>query len=89
LPAWLLTIFTNWSSAYFVCRYFAILIISAVYVPTICNRPLPPPVLVTCVIPMSDFRWCILYIICFFLVFLSIFLSLLLLLCAEKGNRWQ
>jgi hypothetical protein len=42
LLPWLLIIFTNWSSLYFLLRYSAILIISVLYAASICDRPLPP-----------------------------------------------
>jgi hypothetical protein len=42
LLLWLLTIFTNWSYTYFMFRYSAILIFSALYVTAVSNRPLLP-----------------------------------------------
>ena len=47
LLSWLLTTFTNWPSIYSVFKYSAVLIISALYVASVCNRPLPPPFLST------------------------------------------
>jgi len=60
LLSWLLTIFTNWSSAYFVFRYSAILIISALHLSSIYDRPLPPPFQFTYGLSTSAFGWCIL-----------------------------
>jgi len=71
---WLLTIFTSWSSAYFMLRYSAILNIPALYVASICNSLLPPPFLFTNSLPTSAFGWCTLYTYSTTLVFLSIFL---------------
>ena len=45
--SWTLTMLTNWSSLYFVLRYSAVLIISALYAASICNSPLPPSFLFT------------------------------------------
>ena len=56
----LLTMFTNWSSAYFMFRYSAVLIISALCLTSICNRPLPPSFHFTYGLLISAFGWCIL-----------------------------
>jgi hypothetical protein len=74
LLLWLLTIWTNWSSIYFVFKYSAILIISAWYVASIYNRPHPLSFLFTYSLSLSAFGWCILYIVCTFIVFLPTFL---------------
>ena len=74
LLSWLLTIFINWSSIYFVLKCSALFIICALYVTSICYRPLPPPSLFTYNLSISAFGWFILYTVSTFLVFLSIFL---------------
>ena len=71
--SWLLTTFKTWSSANCVFRNSAILNISALYVASICNRPLPPSLLSPYSPSISAFGWWILYTFSIFLVFLSIF----------------
>src|SRR5215469_7633160 len=70
--SWTLTMFTNLSSLYFVLRYSAILIISALYAASTCTSPLPPSFLFTYSLSVSAFGCCILYFVSIFLVFLSI-----------------
>ena len=55
MKQWLLTIFTNWSSAYFVLRYSVKRTTSALYIASICNKPLPPPFLITYSSPSPTF----------------------------------
>ena len=74
LCLWLLVILTDWSSAYFVFRYSAVLIISALYVASVCNRSLSPHFLFTYSPSISVFGWCILYTVSTFLVSCKFFL---------------
>jgi len=60
LLLWLL-IFKNWSSIYFVFKYSAVLITSALYMASVCNRPLLPSFLFTYSLSISAFGRCILY----------------------------
>ena len=72
-------------SLYFVLRYSAILIISALHAASTCTSPLPHSFLFTYSLSISAFGWCILYIVNIFLVCLSIyFISSILQLIIPK-----
>ena len=85
--------FTNWSSLYFVLRYSAILIISALYAASTCTSPLPPSFLFTYSLSMSQLLGVAFYTLlasfwysCQFVLFLQLLLllsSLLLYVTAK------
>jgi hypothetical protein len=60
----------------FVFRYSEILIISALYATSVCNKPLSSPFLFGLGLSESAFRWCNVYICSNSLVFLSFFSNL-------------
>lgn len=63
-----------------VCRYSEILIISALYIASNCNKCLFPPFLFRYGRSESAFRWCNVYIFSIYQVFLSIFSNLQLVI---------